>query len=136
MIGFLVYLSNIPFSLLTTLTEANTAGSAGAPERRREDSPSSALLPHQHGPTMDLAVAGPDSASLEAAHRAIDRLADRHRLATEAANRARQRLEDWQRRLATQQTELMPSAPPSMWQGVRRGLSYREVERTPASSPN
>ena len=54
----------------------------------------------------DLAVAGPDPSSLEAAHRAIDLLVDQHRQAAEATGRTRQRLEDWQRQLSLQQMEL------------------------------
>ena len=87
-------------------TEASATGSAGAPERSQEEPPSSVAHLLLHGPSESLAVAGPDWVSLEAAHRAIDHLVDQHRQAAEAANRARQRLEDWQCQLTVQQAEL------------------------------
>jgi hypothetical protein len=77
---------------LTRLPEASGVGLVGAPEctlRPRGDPPSADTHPHQEGYFEDLVVAGPESASLEAAHHAIDLLAEKHRLAAEAANRAR-----------------------------------------------
>ena len=67
---------------------------AGAPVLSRVENPSIDVHLVQHGPAEDLAAAGPDSASLEAAHRAIDHLFDQHRQATEVANRTQQHLED------------------------------------------
>ena len=59
------------------------------------------------GPVPDgLAAVELDSSSLEAAHRAIDQLADRHQQAAEAAGRAQRRLEDWHHQLSLRQTEL------------------------------
>ena len=92
-------------------TEASAAGSAGAPERSQEEPPSSVAHPLLHGTSESLAVAGPDSASLEVVHHAVNHLVDQHRQAAEATNRARQRLEDWQRQLTVQKAELDAPTP-------------------------